>query len=940
MKRKLFLILSVLFLFALLVGCGKKNELKKESAKANSKTQTSAATVKGSKEIKLTEVTEKDFEKTLSKEDKTAWKETSSEDKELILAIASFEKTVEVYITDINREYADKDGYVKPEDKSEYLDKLYNQLYKLKEAGIAKKVTKNVNNVSVISTEDILYFYGPELEGVATGSGMRKLTSFDAWGWADQWLEKYVYLEEAVDVLRFTQNEIIPAAKGRDTIEAIKNINTNGLLLWLSHGAYDAEAGSCLMTGVETSWYLDIVLRDDLATRRIGKVMAGDIYGYILSPSFFENYLADGCLADAVVYLGACESGMSNRLANVLISKGAATVLGYTAETYIGYIVKMAEAIFSDSSIVKANGDYRWPQIGEAVYHAKEQYGEYENLDFVPELAARATDRDSRITIFGDSNKSLIGTRKLEITVRNIGGDPVEGLCRFNDAKTGEHLFDIYSTKEKTGNLTVTVPDIDLYISVDADTYKVKNVPPMGVNTFDIVMERDMDKCFAGGKGTEADPYQIETIDQFKALRDIANEGWNLSDKYFVLTQNIGAKGEEIVIDTFKGHFDGNGHSIASVVQSRSIFNSLEGGEIKNLEISAELTLPTGDLGCNLGGIVGRARNSTIENCIFSEISVLATSGGKYVGGICGHAENSSIINCQNKGIIKSLPSEENDYYKDLSNGFHVEPMTCAGIVGCAEGCTITGCVNTPEKVGVSICFLARDTVFTGCVNEANSCFPLLRSRINGVICHEASECRFVRCVNNGNVYVESHIPYSEYEKLDECGVGVIVGSYYDCEIEGCVNNGSCCYTYLHIGENKNKIASFTDLTFVMKGYDSITENRESQSDNKKDQSNEDISVSIGLPDRFDGNMSNPKVAFVATIQLEAESLSQQVFKEICDGVSVEGNGGLTVSYEAEWFGDATIMVYINVSWDKPGTYTIDLEAGGEKATCNISVTE
>ena len=84
---------------------------------------------------------------------------------------------------------------------------------------------------------------------------------------------------------------------------------------------------------------------------------------------------------------------------------------------------------------------------------------------------------------------------------------------------------------------------------------------------------------FAGGSGTEGDPYLIETVDQLNSVRNYL--GTEHSNKHFkldadlkldVAPYNSGTGWEPIGTqdNPFTGRFDGNGHTISNLFINRS----------------------------------------------------------------------------------------------------------------------------------------------------------------------------------------------------------------------------------------------------------------------------------------------------------------------------------------------------------------------------------
>lgn len=144
-----------------------------------------------------------------------------------------------------------------------------------------------------------------------------------------------------------------------------------------------------------------------------------------------------------------------------------------------------------------------------------------------------------------------------------------------------------------------------------------------------------------GKWGSATNPYVIKTQQHLKNLSSIIENGTGLSgsmtgsqrawitnpqaingdgykDSYFVLANDIGGVGNitPIGVNThpFKGNFDGNHNTIGGLNINRAgdyvgLFGCISGATIKNLTVNGSVKGSS-----NVGGVVGYAFNSTIEN--------------------------------------------------------------------------------------------------------------------------------------------------------------------------------------------------------------------------------------------------------------------------------------------------------------------------------------
>ena len=162
---------------------------------------------------------------------------------------------------------------------------------------------------------------------------------------------------------------------------------------------------------------------------------------------------------------------------------------------------------------------------------------------------------------------------------------------------------------------------------------------------------------------TEDDAYVINTANQLNLLSERVNADNTYEGKYFRLGNNITydktkennftpiGKYENNNNYTFKGNFDGQGHTISGVNVNTpdksyvGIFGSSYGGYIKNLKV-ANSTF-TGDF--NVGAILGSGGDQiAINNCVVA--ANVTVSGQNLVGGIAGQRAN--VIGCTSAATV------------------------------------------------------------------------------------------------------------------------------------------------------------------------------------------------------------------------------------------------------------------------------------------------
>jgi hypothetical protein len=156
---------------------------------------------------------------------------------------------------------------------------------------------------------------------------------------------------------------------------------------------------------------------------------------------------------------------------------------------------------------------------------------------------------------------------------------------------------------------------------------------------------------FAGGTGTPASPYQIETVEQLQAMKDHL-------DKHFILMNDIdasatagwnGGSGFE-PIRSFNGTLDGNNFIISHLGINRpansdiGLFGSVQGGSVINVRLN-DVAIHGGS---SVGAIVGY--NSGV---VLNSAATGSVTAGYFAGGLIGH-NSGTVVNCSFIGIVKT----------------------------------------------------------------------------------------------------------------------------------------------------------------------------------------------------------------------------------------------------------------------------------------------
>lgn len=252
------------------------------------------------------------------------------------------------------------------------------------------------------------------------------------------------------------------------------------------------------------------------------------------------------------------------------------------------------------------------------------------------------------------------------------------------------------------------------------------------------------------GKGTITDPYLIQNAQDLASLAYEVSKGAlshnEYDGKYFkqtadiVLNDNVlktatldaygryqngdalsnlkdwipigiyGRSGNSESPYWFKGHYDGNGHSISGIYCYRGatanniskgngydnylgLFGAVQGGSIKNLTLKdclirvREVSVSSGNEWRYIGTIVGRAKNEELSNCAVENSAICFDMGNRStqtsVGGIIGYSE---IDKDNNKDYVLS-----NCSFNGWPNVFNDDNQCSPSIGG------ICGSINAAE---------------------------------------------------------------------------------------------------------------------------------------------------------------------------------------------------------------------------------------------------
>lgn len=249
------------------------------------------------------------------------------------------------------------------------------------------------------------------------------------------------------------------------------------------------------------------------------------------------------------------------------------------------------------------------------------------------------------------------------------------------------------------------------------------------------------DSIFAGGSGTEDDPWRVETVDQFLAFAQSVNDGSaaGYAGQFIVLSADMDLSGVdwapigsmadmESYSTMFFGTFDGQGHTISNLtiemdtpIVGAGIFG-MNLGEVRNLTAENIQIHCTDTYSMAVGAVVGYNMGGLVHDVILTGENEIAAVNA--IGGICG-GSTGSVYNCTVDGTTIIVQGDN-----DFSSGRIIQEdvAECGGLIiggsfgGTMDNCTAEGKIvatgNEPVGLGgIGGCLEMMDSVTNCTVN-------------------------------------------------------------------------------------------------------------------------------------------------------------------------------------------------------------------------------
>ncbi len=322
------------------------------------------------------------------------------------------------------------------------------------------------------------------------------------------------------------------------------------------------------------------------------------------------------------------------------------------------------------------------------------------------------------------------GTDKYTMTVANTVANPTYRAYIYSGQRPTTPT--ISSCTSQPVDITKYLPDLNKEYTVEVETLKNEKWVLCGV-------KGTLNTHFNSGSGTTSDPYLIYNLRQLKNVSKYPSAAFEQqADITSALTTSLAE---------FTGSYNGNGKSvklsISSTGDSVGMFSSL-----KNASVSNVVTKGTVSGKNNVGGVVGLATDSAIQNC---ENQATIKGTGQYTGGIAGRLTSATVTHCVNRGAVTgtwyvggitggqtlgsgkaaatALVQQSANYgnvegtnvvggivgfsYANVQECFNSGDITATtqgsgGVVGHSRGTTIASCYNTGTITGPNAAGVAR----------------------------------------------------------------------------------------------------------------------------------------------------------------------------------------------------------------------------------------
>ena len=363
-------------------------------------------------------------------------------------------------------------------------------------------------------------------------------------------------------------------------------------------------------------------------------------------------------------------------------------------------------------------------------------------------------------------------------------------------------------------------------------------VCPLGTFTLTANAETGNTTEFAGGSGTEADPYLVGTKEHLNNVR-------NYPSSYFKQISNISFSNEDFERGgafynfgygwdgfDFEGTYDGGSFSIVNLQGEEGLFGTVRNAVLKNIFLTVNINFEKdlNDSSTTFGCLARTASNSMVQGCHISGKLNINYINGDYrndivIGGIFATVYDSSIFDSSNAVSIKIDTDYGNVYIGGICSEIYGYGSSILSIEASDNRTIIKNCKNTgfldskhyDSKIAGITAFCSSGAIIENCQNEgeiADSTDSYYWPWSSAGIC-ASSYGEIKNCENSGKIsanyyaggiitylcsgFVDNCINYGECFADCEYAGGIVaetVNGSDGCQITNCLNFGKISSNY------------------------------------------------------------------------------------------------------------------------------------------------
>ena len=229
------------------------------------------------------------------------------------------------------------------------------------------------------------------------------------------------------------------------TLNLIKALSENQVIIWHGHGGYSNSLHSYLLTGEEfdwDAWWQNPIYCLDSLQNRIIECSNGNV-------AFTSKYVDKYCnnLNGTFLYLAACQSGKDNVLVDSFLGKGAEAVVANSETIYTVYNLQIQSATLNNMTQYNEKTGNLYT-LEEALAMAKKEFGE---------------------------NDSAYGDKEEIATPLIFGGQDAENFVFHNDATSVKSKQIHYDAVEFNGHYYFLYENTNVASYNDALEYCINN---------------------------------------------------------------------------------------------------------------------------------------------------------------------------------------------------------------------------------------------------------------------------------------------------------------------------------------------------------------------------------------------------------------------------------------------------------------------------------